>query len=137
MDLAAKHEIPVFWVLPPYKPTLQARCEQSGFDAEHEAFVRSMVDRHPNLSVVDSRRAGFDPNVFTDLHHLGRQGASNYSAHVADVLRQHRDDPASTPRWVRLPEYRPMAMIVPLEDCEQSRARTLELGARDAKSKLR
>ena len=84
LDLARRNEIPVFWVLPPYKPELQARCEQSGFDQAHEAFIKGPPGRYPGLYVIDGRRAGYDPRVFTDLHHLGREGAAIFSADVAE-----------------------------------------------------
>ena len=127
LDLAGRHEIPVFWVLPPYQPALQARCEQSGFDAAHVDFIRTLQARYPGLYVVDGRHAGYDPSVFTDLHHLGREGAAIFSGELAGVLRRHRDDPSRTPRWVEMPGYRPVAGAPLLEDMEESRRRTLDV----------
>jgi hypothetical protein len=128
LDEARRREIPVFWVLPPYTPILQARCEQSGFDAAHLAFIQTLQARYPGLYVVDGRHAGYDPAVFTDLHHLGREGAEVFSAGLASILGHHRDDPASTPRWIKLPDYRPLA-TASLEDMEQSARKTLNVAA--------
>ena len=131
LELASRHEIPVFWVLPPYKPELQARVEKSGFDAEHEAFVRTLQDRYRGLYVIDARKAGYDPRVFTDLHHLGREGATVFSGEVGELIRLQRDDPASTPHWLKLAEYRPMATKLPLESMDESRMKIQEIVVRD------
>ena len=131
LDLAAEHHVPVFWVLPPYKPVLQARCEQTGFDSAHESFVRSIQARHPGLYVIDGRRSGYDPRVFTDLHHLGREGAATFSADVATLLRRHLDRPGSTPRWIKLPDYRPTSTTGLIEEMAESMTRVNEVAARD------
>jgi hypothetical protein len=137
LELANRHEIPVFWILPPYKPELQARCEQSGFDAVHEEFVRTLQTRYQRLYVIDARRAGYDSRVFTDLHHLGRDGAAIFSAAVGDVLRSYRDDPASTPRWLKLADFRPLATTYPLESMDESRVKVHEIVIKDPTSLLR
>jgi hypothetical protein len=137
LDMASSREIPVFWVLPPYKPELQARCEQSGFDNAHEAFIKNLQVRYPGLYVIDGRRAGYDPRVFTDLHHLGREGAAIFSADVARLLRQHRDDPKSTPRWLKLAEYNAVATALPLEDMDESRRKIVDIAVKDTASLAR
>jgi hypothetical protein len=131
LELASRHEIPVFWILPPYKPELQARCEQSGIDATHEAFVRTFQAHYPGLYVIDGRRAGYDPRVFTDFHHLNREGAAIFSAAVGELLRHHRDAPASTPRWLKLADYQPLATKLPLESMDESRMKIHEIVVRD------
>lgn len=131
LDLAARHQIPVFWVLPPYQPALQARCEKSGFDAAHVAFIRALQARYPGLYVLDGRHANYDPAVFSDFHHLGREGAEVFSADVARRLRAHRDDPSATARWQGLAEYRPIASGPPLEDMNESRRKIAEVVAKE------
>ncbi len=121
LDLAASHQIPVFWLLPPYQPALQGRCERSGFDAEHEAFVRGFLPRYPGLFVLDARRSGYQPEVFYDLHHLGREGASVLSADVGEAIRRWRGESSSQNQWVALPGYHPRPDATPLEDVDQSR----------------
>jgi hypothetical protein len=127
LDLASRHRIPVFWALPPYKPELQARCERSGFDSAHEGFLRSLQARYPGLRVIDGRHAGYDPGVFIDLHHLGREGAATFSSEVARLLRRSLDDPSATPRWLELATYRASSTAGAIEDMDESRRKVLEL----------
>lgn len=123
LALAQARRIPVFWLLPPIEPGLQARCEASGFDARHESFVRAVVADCPNVTVLDGRRAGYDRRVFFDPHHLGRTGAAVFSDDVARAVRTslERRPASARPRWVDLPRYREAPIDVPLEDIEQSR----------------
>lgn len=125
MELAARHDIAVFLVLPPYMPTMQARVEQVGFDADHEVFVRSMLGRYPALNVLDARKANFEPFVFIDTHHLGYEGASTFSAEVGELLRRKLDRPGSVPRWVAIPSYRKRPMTVRHENIDESRMAVL------------
>ena len=54
------HDIPVFWLLTPLSPALQALRDQSGAEAGYERFVRSFVERYPRLlTVLDARRGGY------------------------------------------------------------------------------
>ena len=122
LDLAKAHQIPVFWLLPPYQPDLQARCERSGFDARHEVFVREFQTRYPSLFVLDARRSSYQPEVFYDLHHLGREGATVLSADVGVSIRHQLGELGSQNRWIALPNYRARPDAVPLEDVDQSRA---------------
>jgi hypothetical protein len=132
LDLAASRQIPVFWVLPPYKPELQARCEQAGIDALHESFVRGLQAKHPGLRVIDARHAGYDAAVFSDLHHLGREGAALFSTEVAEVLRRHHADPESTSRWLALADFRSAPVAGPIEDMDQSRRKVFEIATQAA-----
>ena len=137
LELAASREIPVFWVLPPYKPTLQARVEQNGFDAAHEAFVRSMMSRYPGLHVVDGRHAGYDPRAFADPHHLGADGATVFSESLAEVLRAYKADPSKTPRWQPLADYRAVAGLRPPETMDESRRKVFEIAVQDPSTRKR
>ena len=131
LDLADRHAIPVFWVLPPYQPALQERCERSGFDARHEAFVRARQADHPDLVVLDGRRSGYEAGVFVDWHHLGTVGAAAFSAEVGRAIRRHLDRPGPRSRWTALAAFRPPTGPIPLEDADQSRVvvrRELERG---------
>jgi hypothetical protein len=121
MKLAEEHHVPVFLALPPYMPVVQARAEQVGFDAEHEAFVRSLVDRYPTLSVLDARRADYDPSAFIDTHHLSGEGAATFSADLGELIRQRLDRAGTTDRWVALPAFRWRSTAVKHEKLEESR----------------
>ena len=124
LRLAEEHAIPVFWLLPPYQPVLQAECERSGFDRFHEAFVRDVLVDHPGVRVIDARRANYDPQVFQDPHHLINPGARVYSAEVGAIVRRElREPPPQASRWIPLPPYRPVpAALVAVETLDESRA---------------
>lgn len=121
LNLAALGGIPVFWLLPPIQPALQQRCEQSGFDARHLAFVRSMQAEFANVTVLDGRHATYAPDVFFDPHHLARDGAAVFSFDVAMMVRRSIDRPRTRPRWLELPPFGERRIDGPLEDVEQSR----------------
>jgi hypothetical protein len=104
LRLAAERDIPVFWLLPPCNPRIQANLEELGIDAACEAFVRSWQERYPNLTVIDGRHAGYEAGVFVDACHLDCQGAAAFTAAVAEVLAgplRGQDGP----RWVALPAF--------------------------------
>jgi hypothetical protein len=122
LDLAGARRIPVFLLVPPMMPGLQAECERSGFDARYTLFLDRLRARYPGLVVVDGRRAGYDPAVFTDPNHLGREGAFVFSQEVGDILRRHLDAPSATPRLVDLPPYRPRPVDLDATDLARSGA---------------
>jgi hypothetical protein len=125
LALADARSIPVYWLLPPLSPQLQARREQTGAEAGYLGFVRSMQGRYPGLTVVDGRHAGYDRTLFVDASHLDGQGAYTLSRDLGDVLRRDLAvvGAAERPRWVDLPAYRACPVEVALEDVDQSRRR--------------
>jgi hypothetical protein len=122
--LARSRGIPVYWLLPPFSPPLQAHRDRSGTDAKLVRFIRSLQAEHPNLTVLDARHSGYDRAVFVDPIHLDGRGAVALSASLADHFRR---GPSPGSRWVALAPYRPTVPGVPLEDVEQSRV-AVELG---------
>ena len=102
-------------------PVMQAKVEQVGFDAEHEAFVRSLFDRYPTLNVLDARKSNYEPSAFIDTHHLAYEGATTFSADIGELIRQRLDRPGTTDRWVALPAFRWRATAVKHEKLEESR----------------
>ncbi len=121
LDLADSRQIPVFWLLPPYQARLQERVERSGFDARHEEFVKAAQIRHPNLVVVDARHSNYDPNIFVDLHHLGREGAAVYSSEVGRTIARHLSEPGARTAWNLVPPYQARPEVAPIEDGNESR----------------
>lgn len=99
LALAARHQIAVYWLLPPYSPGAQAHNEHRGEDALYDGFVRRTSERFPNVVVIDARHAGFARTEFFDHAHLDCDGATAMSAAVAEVLN---GAPAAE-RWVNLP----------------------------------
>jgi hypothetical protein len=121
-DLASARGVPVYWLLPPLTPQLQARREQTGAEAAFIRFVRSFQTSTTNLTVLDARHAGYDHTLFVDPTHLDGQGAYTLSRDVADILRHDRASGGmKTQRWVDLPAYHVCPVEVALEDFEQSR----------------
>ena len=117
LSLARAAHVPVFWLLPPIQPGLQARTEASGFDASYTAFVRSVADRFPGAAVLDARHSGFEAPEFNDGIHLKRPGALRLSAALGRAIRFGLGGGA---RWVRLDAGAPRSVEFPIEDVGQS-----------------
>jgi hypothetical protein len=121
LELAESRGIPVFWLLPPITPASQAKREELGLDAAFTSFVRSVQARHPDVVVVDGRRAGYPHTVYIDGAHLDRLGSTRLSADLAEVMAGALDRPGRSPRWVDLPAFRDRSEGVALEDLDESR----------------
>lgn len=106
LQLAAQHDIQVFWLMPPLCPEARTRREQSGLEAAYTAFAQSIQAQFPNLIVLDGRRADYPRSVFVDPSHLDAVGGATLSADLGDLLRRpsRTDVPAS--RWIELSPYR-------------------------------
>jgi hypothetical protein len=126
MRLAEDHDIPVFWLLPPLSPALQALRDQSGSEARYEQFVRSFIARYRRrLTVLDVRRAGFPSTFFVDETHQNRAGAIALSRAVAKAIGTilGRSQPASSSGWVALsiPADEPAGSDFKIEDLDESK----------------
>jgi len=135
LDLANKHNIPVFWLLPPFAPALQAEREHAGLDARYRRFVRTWQERYPGLVVLEALRSGYDNSVFVDSVHLDRNGSLALSADVAEAIARNLElpRPAQTPRsdlWHTLVHYKPLPEPLPLEDFARSAAIVIERESR-------
>jgi hypothetical protein len=102
LDLAASLDIPVFWILPPFRDEALARREQSGLEASYTEFVRSVQAEYPTLTVIDGRPMGGSSATHLDPIHLSPPGASAFSREVADVLARRLSGGPSRPEWVEL-----------------------------------
>ena len=120
-NLAAANQIPVFWLLPPYRSDMRARCEHSGFNNEHLAFVHQIQSAHPNVTVFDGQQSQFPDEVFRDPHHLGLEGAAVFSSDVGQALTRSLGETDSPYRWVTLPLFRARPINAPLESFDASR----------------
>jgi hypothetical protein len=128
LKLAQEYGIPVFWLLPPLSPSLQAAREQSGAECAYENFIRGYLSQHPRtLSILDGRSAGYPPAAFADATHLNARGAVALSRSVAEVLAHEPGGPAAKleSRWITLERWsdRQAELKVPLEDFAASEAR--------------
>jgi lysophospholipase L1-like esterase len=127
LRLANERNVPVFWLLPPISPQLQARRDQSGAEAQFERFIQALAARYPRLvTVLDARRGGYPASLFTDHTHLNGQGAIALSRAVAQAIKPVLANRLTdrVPAWMAL--ARPAGHFTlpgaPLEDLEQSRA---------------
>ena len=123
VDLAAANHIRVFLLIPPFAPELHARCQVTGADRLHDAFVQSLQARSPGLTVLDARGSGYPSSVFVDPSHLDAQGTVALSRDVAGVLKHDLNTtaaPADRGRWIALPAFREPAANLALENVEQT-----------------
>lgn len=126
LQLAARRNIPIFWVLTPLTPELQAFRDRSGSEAAYEQFVRSAQSRYPQTTtVLDARRAEFPPRSFVDATHLNGRGAIALSRAVAVVLEAElgQSKRAVAARWITLKPSVDCSDVLALglEDVEQSK----------------
>ena len=120
-ELASAHRIPVFWVVPPYTPAIQAGRERLGQDAELSRFIATMRSQFPGVTVLDARRSAYDPSVFWDGYvHLDGLGARALSVDVAVAMQRTLAGTNPSP-WVHLPKYRDLGEdLVPLNGEDRS-----------------
>jgi hypothetical protein len=104
--LAAERRIPVFWLILPIAPHIQAASDRSGYDAQFTRFVAVMHSRFPNVVVIDGRHAGYDERTLTDVLHLNGRGAVAFSTAVASIIGKRLSDPGQASSWVTLRSYR-------------------------------
>jgi hypothetical protein len=135
LNRARDQRLPVFWLLPPYHPDVEARRTRYGFNGHYVAYLEALVARYPNLTVIDSRRAAYPPEALADMTHLGRTGAIAFSDALGRLVRDRlarKGEAADVrSRWIELPRYdaggaRALAMSSDVEDLLGS-SRALEL----------
>jgi hypothetical protein len=120
LALAQERGIRVYWLIVPIEPDLQAWCHRTGFEEKQTRFLHALQAEFPNLFVIDGRAGNYDPRVFWDLHHLGKQGAVAYSTELGNILRQHLARGRDSSRWIDLPEYRVHRADFTLEEYDES-----------------
>jgi hypothetical protein len=122
LDLAAAQHIPVFWLLPPLRPSRQERYEQLGVDESYTQFIRGLQPRYPNVVVLDGRRSGYTGDLFLDATHLDRRGAAELSRVITAEIIPRLAGTSPGPRWVNLPPFRGLPDNVAIEEFAQSLA---------------
>jgi hypothetical protein len=121
LRLAAAERIPVFFLIPPRHPRVQANREKLGLDALYTRFVSKVTAGFPNVTVIDARRSSYDPSVFIDSSHFDRQGASDYSDAVASIVADRLGSSnRQGERWIDLPRHQIRPEPVAMEDLAQS-----------------
>jgi hypothetical protein len=103
LDLARSKQIPVYWLIPPLHPDLEALRVYQGSRESYTRFVKATLARHPEVVVIDAREAGYDRSLYIDPIHLGRPGAVALSTEVAKLLKERIGKSGEGPQWVALP----------------------------------
>ena len=106
LDLAAAYQISVSWLLPPTHPGHQVTSNSGVKTSLFVKFLHEMLDRSPNVVVIDGRHSGYERTAFIDMVHLNRDGATTYTANLAEVISPHGAGGSVGARWVKLPDYR-------------------------------
>lgn len=104
VSLAEAHDIPVFWVIPPLGPEIEAGRAALGTAALYSQFALKAQARHPNLIVLDARRAGYDMGSHIDPIHLNEGGATTLSGDIGALIAAHLGGRLGVP-WADLPPY--------------------------------
>jgi len=102
--LAESRQIPVFWIMPPLGPEVQAGRAARGTDAAYGKFARQAQTRFPDLIVLDARNSGYDGSTHIDPIHLNVGGATVLSGDIALAVAGHLNRRTSA-RWSNLPLY--------------------------------
>jgi lysophospholipase L1-like esterase len=100
LALAKLHQVPVFWLIPPISPEVQACRDARGTDAHYDRFARATLSRHPEVTVIDARRLSFDGTAYFDPLHLNGVGATALSEALADRLVDGLAGRDRNERWV-------------------------------------
>lgn len=125
LDLAARHDVKVVWLLTPLHPAQQKARDQSRWTASYREWLVRLQTRHRHLLVVDAQGAGYPPEAMADATHMNRRGALRFSEDLADSLRPWlfgNVEGSDQARWAKLPPYREPTESVAIEDVSQSEA---------------
>lgn len=100
LTLAESRQVPVFWLIPPISPEVQACRDARGTDAHYDRFARATLARHAEVTLIDARRLGFDGTAYFDPLHLNGAGATALSEALADRLVEGLTGRDQLERWV-------------------------------------
>jgi hypothetical protein len=103
LALAAEQEVPVFWLILPLNPAIEARRAQVKADEAYNRFVRDAIDRHPEVVVLDVRHSGYNGSVYVDALHLDERAAKVLTGDLAALVSDRLQRPNPAPRWVEMP----------------------------------
>ena len=104
VTLAESQGVPVFWIIPPLGPEIEAARVALGTAAAYSEFAHEAQVRHPGLSVLDARAAGYTGPCHSDPIHLNEPGAVAMSQDIARAVDDHLTG-RSLARWADLPTY--------------------------------
>ncbi len=119
-DLATRNKIPVFCMLMPVHPEVQAKYEKNGIEGRYSAWLRGMQARYPYLYVLDWHHSDYREGVFTDALHLDKEGALSLTGALGDYLGRCLRGEGVDVRWVRMPAFRSDGIALAVEDTSTS-----------------
>jgi hypothetical protein len=122
LELAAAHQIRVFWLLPPVSSHAQRERDGAGLSAYFTSRAALIQREYPWVTVIDSRRAAYPARAFHDKVHLNRLGAVAYTSAIAEVVEQAMKRPGDS-RWISAPEYQAAPERIAVEDINESLSR--------------
>lgn len=105
LELAASRGIPVFLLVPPVSPAMQAKLDEIGTSARYTKFLDGLLARHAGVTAFDARGSKYPLDAFYDSSHLNRVGTADLSNALSDALKSRLDGPAPPTRWVALAPY--------------------------------
>ncbi len=120
LQLAKRHNIPVFCALMPVVPGLKEKAMASGMESAYFAWLGNLQGRYPHLFVLDWRNAGYPDSVFIDALHLDVEGSASVGLALAEYLRRCMRGENVGERWVKMPPFRIDGSQVALEDHNRS-----------------
>jgi hypothetical protein len=107
--------IRVVWVVEPCRAKIANRRAAVGMTTRFDSLLRYELKRHPNLTVMDSRNAGYGDDQFCDSVHLNVDGIASLTLAVADQLKRSQNE-----RWIDLSESPRQRPKSPIETTEMS-----------------
>jgi hypothetical protein len=105
LTLARSHGIPVFWVMLPASPEVQALRDLRRSDEAYDRFAKATLERHPEVVVFDARHAGYVGTVFVDPIHLDGVGAAVFTADLSAKLAAYLGAKGPAPSWVAMTPF--------------------------------
>ncbi len=122
LTLAEARGIPVFFLVAPIHPGTLAQRERRGLDLAYFTWLRRVVERHANVTVIDGRKAGYDYRVFIDSFHLDAEGNAAQSDALGELIAARLDGRGDGSRWVALPPFAPPRTKLAVEELSETMA---------------
>ncbi len=122
LKLALEYKIPVYCLLMPVVPAVQAKYESSGMDRRHADWLGRLQARYSNLYVLDWRHSNYREPAFHDALHLNSDGALSITSALGDYLKGCFQGRGVDVRWVRMPDFRLDGVEIAVEDSNRSDA---------------
>ncbi|HEY2154483.1 MAG TPA: hypothetical protein VGH33_02560 [Isosphaeraceae bacterium] len=118
LALAESRGIAVLLLVAPIHPGTLAQRERLGVDMPYLAWLRGLVERHGNVTIVDGRHSGYDYHVFIDSCHLDAEGNAALSEALAEVIAARLEGSGAEDRWVALPRFASSRARLAVEDLD-------------------